>query len=62
MKGKEATDVRLAAIAVGTTGHGGLGELASRGSNKTQATYFLNPYFFYRIVDRDSPNAFSFYG
>ncbi|KAK2645929.1 hypothetical protein Ddye_021124 [Dipteronia dyeriana] len=33
LDGKKATDMRLAAIAVGTSGHGGLGKLSIRGSN-----------------------------
>ncbi|KAF5725830.1 hypothetical protein HS088_TW23G00560 [Tripterygium wilfordii] len=33
LEGKKATDVRLAAIAVGARGHGGLGKLFIRGSN-----------------------------
>ncbi|KAF5749613.1 putative grr1 plant [Tripterygium wilfordii] len=33
LEGKKATDVRLAAIAVGARGHGGLGKLLIRGSN-----------------------------
>lgn len=33
LEGKKATDVRLAAIAVGVQGHGGLGKLSIRGSN-----------------------------
>ncbi|CAL9234032.1 unnamed protein product [Arabidopsis halleri] len=33
LDGKKATDVRLAAIAVGTAGRGGLGKLSIRGSN-----------------------------
>ncbi|OIV99909.1 hypothetical protein TanjilG_26247 [Lupinus angustifolius] len=33
LEGKKATDVRLAAIAVGTSGRGGLGKLSIRGSN-----------------------------
>lgn len=33
LDGKKATDLRLAAIAVGTSGHGGLGKLSIRGSN-----------------------------
>ncbi|EEF37946.1 grr1, plant, putative [Ricinus communis] len=33
LEGKKATDMRLAAIAVGTSGHGGLGKLLIRGSN-----------------------------
>ncbi|XP_047341872.1 EIN3-binding F-box protein 1 [Impatiens glandulifera] len=33
LQGKKATDLRLAAIAVGATGHGGLGKLSVRGSN-----------------------------
>lgn len=35
LDGKKATDVRLAAIAVGTASHGGLGKLSIRGSNPT---------------------------
>ena len=35
LEGKKATDVRLAAIAVGTGGHGGLGKLLIRGSNSS---------------------------
>ncbi|XP_057966984.1 EIN3-binding F-box protein 1-like [Malania oleifera] len=34
-EGKKATDLRLAATAVGTSGHGGLGKLSIRGSNPT---------------------------
>ncbi|KAJ4839237.1 EIN3-binding F-box protein 2 [Turnera subulata] len=33
LEGQKATDMRLAAIAVGTGGHGGLGKLVIRGSN-----------------------------
>lgn len=33
VEGKKATDVRLAAIAIGTSGRGGLGKLSVRGSN-----------------------------
>lgn len=33
LEGKKATDLRLAAIAVGTSGRGGLGKLSVRGSN-----------------------------
>lgn len=33
VEGKKATDVRLAAIAVGTSTHGGLGKLSVRGNN-----------------------------
>lgn len=33
LEGRKATDVRLAAIAVGTSGRGGLGKLSIRGSN-----------------------------
>ncbi|XP_044471534.1 EIN3-binding F-box protein 1-like [Mangifera indica] len=33
LEGKKATDMRLAAIAVGTSGHGGLGKLSIRASN-----------------------------
>ena len=36
LEGKKATDVRLAAIAVGTSGRGGLGKLSIRGSNSTR--------------------------
>ncbi|KAL5975851.1 Transcription factor COE2 [Asimina triloba] len=36
LEGKKATDVRLASIAVGTSGHGGLGKLLIRGSNATR--------------------------
>lgn len=36
LEGKKATDVRLAAIAVGTSGRGGLGKLLIRGSNSTR--------------------------
>ncbi|XP_027332802.1 EIN3-binding F-box protein 1-like isoform X2 [Abrus precatorius] len=36
LEGKKATDVRLAAIAVGTRGHGGLGKLSIRGSNSVR--------------------------
>ncbi|KAA8521570.1 hypothetical protein F0562_012243 [Nyssa sinensis] len=35
LEGKKATDVRLAAIAVGTGSRGGLGKLSIRGSNST---------------------------
>lgn len=37
LDGKKATDVRLAAIAVGTASHGGLGKLSIRGSNPSCA-------------------------
>ncbi|XP_050233835.1 EIN3-binding F-box protein 1-like [Mercurialis annua] len=36
LEGKKATDIRLAAIAVGTSGHGGLGKLLIRGSNSVR--------------------------
>ncbi|KDP32417.1 hypothetical protein JCGZ_13342 [Jatropha curcas] len=36
LEGKKATDTRLAAIAVGTSGHGGLGKLMIRGSNSVR--------------------------
>lgn len=36
LEGKKATDMRLAAIAVGTSGHGGLGKLLIRGSNSVR--------------------------
>ncbi|KAK1550218.1 hypothetical protein Q3G72_015617 [Acer saccharum] len=36
LEGKKATDVRLAAIAVGTAGRGGLGKLEIRGNNSTR--------------------------
>nr|GMD90081.1 EIN3-binding F-box protein 1-like [Ipomoea batatas] len=36
LDGKKATDVRLAAIAVGTGNHGGLGKLSIRGNNSTR--------------------------
>ncbi|KAJ1443894.1 Leucine-rich repeat [Sesbania bispinosa] len=36
LEGKKATDIRLAAIAVGTSGHGGLGKLSIRGSNSAR--------------------------
>ncbi|XP_008805623.1 EIN3-binding F-box protein 1-like [Phoenix dactylifera] len=36
LKAKEATDVRLAAMAVGVGGHGGLGKLYIQGSNATR--------------------------
>lgn len=36
LDGKKATDVRLAAIAVGTATHGGLGKLSIRGSNPSR--------------------------
>lgn len=35
LEGKKATDLRLAAIAVGTNGHGGLGKLSIRGNKYT---------------------------
>ncbi|KAL7259775.1 hypothetical protein ACSBR1_005612 [Camellia fascicularis] len=35
LEGKKATDIRLAAIAVGTSSRGGLGKLSIRGSNST---------------------------
>ncbi|GAV82507.1 F-box-like domain-containing protein/LRR_6 domain-containing protein [Cephalotus follicularis] len=35
LEGKKATDMRLAAIAVGTSSRGGLGKLSIRGSNST---------------------------
>ncbi|MBA0577613.1 hypothetical protein Golob_027906 [Gossypium lobatum] len=35
LEGKKATDVRLAAVAVGTSGRGGLGKLSIRGSNSS---------------------------
>ncbi|KAI7988299.1 EIN3-binding F-box protein 1 [Camellia lanceoleosa] len=36
LEGKKATDIRLAAIAVGTSSRGGLGKLSIRGSNATR--------------------------
>ncbi|KAF3944282.1 hypothetical protein CMV_029236 [Castanea mollissima] len=36
LEGKKATDVRLAAIAVGAASYGGLGKLSIRGSNSTR--------------------------
>ncbi|KAK9100787.1 hypothetical protein Scep_024217 [Stephania cephalantha] len=36
LEGKKATDVRLAAIAVGTATHGGLGKLTIRGTHSTR--------------------------
>lgn len=36
LEGKKATDVRLAAIAVGTAGRGGLGKLEIRGNNSSR--------------------------
>lgn len=36
LEGKKATDVRLAALAVGTEGRGGLGKLMIKGSNSTR--------------------------
>ncbi|XAR53259.1 hypothetical protein NMG60_11021735 [Bertholletia excelsa] len=36
LDGKKATDIRLAAIAVGTSSRGGLGKLSIRGSNPTR--------------------------
>ncbi|CAK9147114.1 unnamed protein product [Ilex paraguariensis] len=36
LEGKKATDIRLAAIAVGTASRGGLGKLSIRGSNSTR--------------------------
>ncbi|XP_042489402.1 EIN3-binding F-box protein 1-like [Macadamia integrifolia] len=36
LEGKKATDIRLAAIAVGTSSRGGLGKLLIRGSNSTR--------------------------
>lgn len=36
LEGKKATDIRLAAIAVGTATRGGLGKLSVRGSNSTR--------------------------
>lgn len=37
LEGKKATDIRLAAIAVGTSHRGGLGKLSIRGTNSTKA-------------------------
>ncbi|GMI83968.1 EIN3-binding F box protein 1 [Hibiscus trionum] len=36
LEGKKATDLRLAAVAVGTSGHGGLGKLSIRGSSSSR--------------------------
>ncbi|KAE8713928.1 EIN3-binding F-box protein 2 [Hibiscus syriacus] len=36
LEGKKATDTRLAAVAVGTSGHGGLGKLSIRGSTSSR--------------------------
>lgn len=36
LEGKKATDVRLAAVAVGTNGRGGLGKLSIRGTSSTR--------------------------
>lgn len=41
LEGKKATDVRLAAIAVGTRGRGGLGKLSIRGSNSLRGVTTL---------------------
>ncbi|KAK8520303.1 hypothetical protein V6N12_004253 [Hibiscus sabdariffa] len=41
LEGKKATDVRLAAIAVGTSSRGGLGKLFIRGSNSTRGVTSL---------------------
>ncbi|KAK9043797.1 hypothetical protein V6N11_072125 [Hibiscus sabdariffa] len=35
LEGKKATDMRLAAVAIGTSGHGGLGKLSIRGSSSS---------------------------
>ncbi|KAK8543510.1 hypothetical protein V6N13_076317 [Hibiscus sabdariffa] len=35
LEGKKATDMRLAAVAVGTSGHGGLGKLSIRGGSSS---------------------------
>ncbi|KAE8691355.1 EIN3-binding F-box protein 2 [Hibiscus syriacus] len=36
LEGKKVTDMRLAAVAVGTSGHGGLGKLSIRGSSSSR--------------------------
>ncbi|KAL7615665.1 EIN3-binding F-box protein 1 [Lactuca sativa] len=38
LKGKKATDIRLAAISVGSSGHGGLGDLSILGNNASKVT------------------------
>lgn len=40
LKGKKATDIRLAAISVGTSGYGGLDELSIYGNNASKVTNF----------------------
>eukprot|EP00268_Persea_americana_P005516 TRINITY_DN1185_c0_g1_i1.p1 TRINITY_DN1185_c0_g1~~TRINITY_DN1185_c0_g1_i1.p1 ORF type:complete len:655 (-),score=126.90 TRINITY_DN1185_c0_g1_i1:1575-3539(-) len=44
LEGKKATDIRLAAIAVGSCGRGGLGKLLIRGSNATRGVTDLGLY------------------
>ncbi|KAF8035868.1 hypothetical protein BT93_C1788 [Corymbia citriodora subsp. variegata] len=52
LEGKKATDVRLAAIAVGTSSHGGLGKLLIRGNNSIRGVTDLG----LRAVARGCPS------
>lgn len=52
LEGKKATDTRLAAIAVGTSNHGGLGKLLIRGSNSNRGVTDLG----LRAISRGCPS------
>ncbi|KAK5830218.1 EIN3-binding F-box 1 -like protein [Gossypium arboreum] len=52
LEGKKATDVRLAAIAVGTAGRGGLGKLFIRGSNSSRGVTTVG----LRAISRGCPS------
>ncbi|XP_042059951.1 EIN3-binding F-box protein 1-like [Salvia splendens] len=52
LEGKKATDVRLAAIAVGTAGRGGLGKLSIRGNASTRGLTNLG----LKAISRGSPS------
>ncbi|PIN23975.1 Leucine rich repeat protein [Handroanthus impetiginosus] len=52
LEGKKATDVRLAAIAVGTASRGGLGKLSIRGSTSTRKLTSLG----FKAISRGCPS------
>ncbi|OMO90830.1 hypothetical protein COLO4_18854 [Corchorus olitorius] len=52
LEGKKATDIRLAAIAVGTAGRGGLGKLFIRGSNSSRGVTAVG----LRAISRGCPS------
>lgn len=52
LEGKKATDIRLAAIAVGTASRGGLGKLSIRGSNSSRGVTSLG----LRAIARGCPS------